>query len=131
VLFELSPVLREAVALLAEASTEGGITSGAGRTRGLAGTGLLLSCLYTSPASVTGPAPDAVARAGRGASGPVPAASVLLHGAATSDDSALTVAQMAIARATPLLSRVAHASFVDGALLAEYVDPATHVWPPL
>ena len=122
---ELTPVLREAVSLLAEATTDGGITAGQGREHGLVGTGLLLSCLYT--ASASSGTSEAASRAGRGgaaATGP----SAPVAGRATSGEVSYATSQLAISRATPLLNRLLASSHVDGALLAEYVRTFARPW---
>ena len=113
ILFELSPVLREAVALLAEATTDGGFTAGHGRLRSLAGTGLLLSCLYANIAALPAPGTASPLGATPGARATVGAPPP------QSAEAAFAATQLAISRATPLMSRLQQASHTDGALLAE------------
>jgi len=113
--FELSPVLRDAVALLAEATSDPNAdATAAGRAHRLASTGLLLSSLYTTVVTFAPQSePDALPRSG-------PAAST----AAAHIASGRSLSQLAHRKVAPLLNQVMRASRTDGLLLSEYAAVA-------
>jgi len=109
--FELSPVLRDAVALLAEATSDPNVdAAAAGRAHRLASTGLLLSSLYTTVVTFAPQSePDVLPR-----SSPAAAA------AAAHIASGRSLSQLAHRKVAPLLNQVMRASRTDGLLLSEY-----------